>query len=154
MTMIKKHFVSSCLRGLVATFPALIFLFHGCTSFMAEYDPVALDKAVTLKTDTAKLLEKSFEPYKKHEKEILELLSKANQAYEYAAAKPKNIITTKQWKIMLDPDRNMLAGFFKYWRQKGTLSPFFISEASQIITEGFDTIIDLETRKIKGTEKE
>ena len=73
----------------------------------------------------------------------------ATKAYEYARGRPKNEESTKQWAIMIDPKRNMLAGFFEKWKSEGKLSKFFIDQAKGQISQGFDQISGLESGKIK-----
>jgi len=94
-------------------------------------------------------MDKAVNPYNNHRKDVEAVLLEARKAYEYAKQRPKNEESTKQWAIMMDPDRNMLAGFFKKWKQDGTLSKFFIGEAKDEIGDGFDAISGLESGKEK-----
>jgi hypothetical protein len=50
---------------------------------------------------------------------------------------------------MRDPDRNLLGGFLKRWKDKGTLSGVFVTEAKKNVSLGFDQIIGLESGLIK-----
>jgi len=125
----------------------LLLLFHQCAPLIATFDPFALELAVTLKTETLQLMDKAIEHYGHHEKEITSLLFKIEQAYEYVSAKKKNELSVKQWEILKDPNRNLVAGFIKQWKQKGYLKPRFITEAKKIIAHAFDTIIELEKGK-------
>ena len=50
---------------------------------------------------------------------------------------------------MIDPEKNLVAGFFKRWKTKDKLSPAFISEAKGQISSAFDSIIGLESGKNK-----
>jgi DNA transposition AAA+ family ATPase len=50
---------------------------------------------------------------------------------------------------MKDPDKNLLGGFLKRWKEKDKLSAVFVDEAKRLISTGFDQIIGLESGKIK-----
>lgn len=126
-------------------FGSLLF-FNGC---MAKFDPIAFQQATTLKVESLLLMEKATGSYTRHEGEITALMLKVERAYEYASNKPRNKITANQWKILADPDRNLLGGFMKQWKEKDRLGDVFIEEAKKIITDAFDTIIDLEKGKKK-----
>lgn len=122
-------------------------LFQSCSATIANYDPIALDKAVTLKLKSLELVEKAEETYASHEKEIRELMREIEQAYEYAANIPKNSLTARQWQVLKDPDSNLLGGFFTSWAKNGKLNPVLIREAAGIINQAFTAIIRLETLK-------
>ncbi len=119
-------------------------LFNGC---IAKYDPIALQYATDLKTESMLMMDKAVEAYTEHEDEIGALLLKVEQAFEYARNKPRNTISAKQWKIMRDPGRNLLVGFMERWRKKNSLSVAFIAEAKKQVADAFDTIVDLEKGK-------
>jgi hypothetical protein len=122
-------------------------IFQSCVKYIAAYDPIALNHAVSLKSKSINLVNKATEPYTDHEKEILESMQEIEQAYEYACSLPKNNLTVRQWEVLKDPERNLLGGFFKYWKQNGILTQDFIAEISGEISRAFDTIIKLETLK-------
>ena len=48
-----------------------------------------------------------------------------------------------------DPDRNLLGGFLKMWKAKGSLSLTFVAEKKAQIADAFDQIIQLEQGKQK-----
>ena len=128
-------------------FFAASVIFQSCVRYIAGYDPIALDKAVSLKSEAINLVKKATEPYADHEQEIRALILKVDQAYEYACSLPKNNLTARQWQVLKDPDRNLLGGFFNYWQQKEKLTQEFIAEISGEISRAFDAIIKLETLK-------
>lgn len=131
----------------------ICFLFlWSCNNSISRFSEQAYQQDVTLKVESLAIISKANEPYKKHEKEISKLKEKLDIAYEYAKGRPKNEITTRQWKIMINPDRHLLGGFLKRWKEQTSLSPYFIKQASGQISSAFDTIIDLESGKIKPTE--
>lgn len=142
------------MRSIVNHRAALLWLFlltlsiGGC-SLIAKYDKVAYQQATSVKVDSLALMRKANEAYSTHENAVVELNLKVDKAYEYAKGRPKNEIITKQWSIMKAPNRNLLGGFLKRWKEKGTLSEVFIKEAKGNISLGFDKIIGLESGLIK-----
>lgn len=56
------------------------------------------------------------------------------------------------WKILIDPDQNLLGGFLSRWKREETLSKIFIKQNRKLIADAFDTIIKLESGKIKPSE--
>ena len=116
------------------------------------YDQYAYTQSTGLKVDSLKLMNKATEDFTKHEAEVDELLTKVEKAYEYEKARPKNVITTKMWEKLKDPEKNLLGGFLKIWQEKKTLSKTFIEEAKKTVSDAFDQIIGLESGKIKKSE--
>ena len=135
---------------LITLFLFCLFLI-GCAA-ISPYSPVAYEYATTLKVDTMVLMDLATEPYSDHQSEISSLVIKLNQAYEYANGRPKNEISTTQWEILKDPEGNLVGGFLERWKEKSTLSSAYIQEKKQQIAAAFDTIIGLESKKIKPNE--
>lgn len=131
---------------------ALILLSLYACSYIAPYSHFAYQQATSLKVEALALMDKASEPYANHEKEIKELETKIEKAYEYAKGRPKNEHSTKQWQILKNPNRNLLGGFIKRWQEKSTLSKKFIEEAKRLVADAFDTISGLESGKIKKGE--
>ena len=121
----------------------------GCSLLIAKYDKVAYQQATSLKVESLALMEKATNSYSTHEGAVEELKVKVDKAYEYAKGRPKNEIITKQWSIMKDPKRNLLGGFLTRWKEKGTFSKTFVTEAKGNVSLGFDQIIGLESGLIK-----
>lgn len=130
-----------------------IFLpvFAAC-SYTAPYSQFAYEKTISLKVEALQLMDQATEPYSSHAAEVQNLETNLEKAYEYAKGRPKNEISTKQWQILKDPDRNLLGGFLKRWRTESTLSPTFIKEAKGLVSEAFDTISGLESGKINRSQ--
>ena len=84
--------------------------------------------------------------------DVYSLKIELSKAVEFAKGRPNNEISTKQWEILTDENRNLLGGFLKRWEEEDTLSPMFVDEAKKIISDAFDTIIGLESGKIKPSE--
>jgi hypothetical protein len=87
-----------------------------------------------------------------HNEAIEQLMIKVDKAYEYEKGRPKNEITTRMWDVLKNPDRNLLGGFVRRWREKEKLSQAFIEEAKELVAEAFDLISGLESQKIKEDE--
>ena len=126
----------------------VMLLATSCTT-ISPYSETAYKQATSIKAISLTLIDKAINPYSEHSNEVDELMLEAKKAYEYAKQRPKNTESTKQWEIMIDPDRNMLAGFFRKWEEDVTLNKFFIDEAKDEISDGFDTISSLESGKEK-----
>lgn len=97
-------------------------------------------------------MNKASESYSSHSAEVDSLIRKLKFAYEYAKGRPDNDIITKQWELMINPDRNLIGGFLRIWKEDLILSPVFVNEAQEVIGNAFDTIIGLESGKIKPSE--
>lgn len=119
----------------------------GCKNLQASYSAEAYQQAVSLKVETLALIDKATNPYKNHEDQITVLEKDLRKAYEYAKGRPNNQETTQQWSLMRDPEGNLLAGFLKRWEEQGSMPQPFVAEAKEIISDAFDTIIELESGK-------
>ena len=97
-------------------------------------------------------MDKATEEYSANKDIVEDLKTKLQKSYEYSKGRPKNDISTKQWEILISPDRNLLGGFLKRWESKNTLSRAFIDDAKGLVGDAFDTIIGLESGKIKSSE--
>jgi hypothetical protein len=131
----------------------LLFLFLflsilGCSP-VSEFNQVALDKTVSVKTDALNLISKANEEYTSHQSEIDSLKTNVEDAYQFSKTIPNNIETIAQWEIIRDPQRNSLFGLLERWKNKTTLSDTFISQVKILIAFDFNMIIDLETNKRK-----
>ena len=60
-----------------------------------------------------------------------------------------NDISAQQWRILIDSERNLLGGFLARWKKESRLSATFVTEAKGLVSDVFDTIIGLESGKIK-----
>jgi hypothetical protein len=86
----------------------LVFLSFNACSHISPFSHFAYQQATSLKAEALALMDKAAEPYANHEKEINELETELEFAYEYAKGRPKNELSTKQWQILKDPNRNLL----------------------------------------------
>ena len=97
-------------------------------------------------------MSKATEGYSKHAGEVDSLKKELRFAYEYAMGRPGNNEVTNRWEVMINPDRNLIGGFLRIWKEDLILSPVFVNEARGVIGEAFDTIIGLESGKIKPSQ--
>jgi hypothetical protein len=131
-----------------ALVPLLAALLTACPT-ISSYSETAYRYATTLKVESLALMEKATDPYADHATEAANLLLEIDKAYEYARGRPNNTISTRQWEILRSPDRALLGGFIARWKTEGKLSPVFITEVKENVSDAFDTISELESGKIK-----
>ena len=129
-------------------FPFLFLFLIGCAP-VSEFNQLAYQQSVSLKTDALKLISKSNENYIDHQAEIDSLKLNVENAYQFSKTIPNNSATISQWEIIRDPNRSSLFGLLERWKNKTTLSDTFISEVKILITSDFNTIIDFENNKRK-----
>jgi hypothetical protein len=131
---------------------SLVFLlaFAACSS-ISTYDQTAYLQAVNSKVDALALMAKATEPYTDHRSEVAQFLIELDKAYEYERGRPLNTDTIKQWDILRDPNRDLLGGFLKEWKESGRLLPVYVQRKETQISDAFDQIIQLESGKIKST---
>jgi hypothetical protein len=91
-------------------------------------------------------------PFSDYEEDVAFMKTELSKAYEFAKGRPNNEISTKQWEILIDENRNLLGGFLKRWENDETLSEMFVTEAQKLVSDAFDTIIGLESGKISPSE--
>lgn len=120
----------------------------GCSS-IAKFDQQAYNNAVNAKVSALILIEKAVTPYEQNQAEIAALRYALNQGYEYANGLPKNEIITQQWGIMKNPQGHLMGGFLERWQTKKILKTVFIENVKSLVSAGFDSIIGLESGKIK-----
>lgn len=120
----------------------------------AVFSEQAYQQAVSLKVESLDLMDKATENFSAHQTAVEQLQTDLQKAYQYAQGRPKNETTTRQWEILIDPEGNLLGGFLARWEEKGNMSEVFIEENKKIISDAFDTIIELESGKRKPSELE
>ena len=128
-------------------------LLASCTS-ISPFTPKAYEQATSLKAEALVIMDKATQPFSDNKQTVEALKLNLEKAYEYAKGIPKNEETTNQWAIIKDPSRNSLGGFLARWENKQTLSKDFIQEAKGLVSDGFDTIIELESGKRKPSESQ
>ena len=126
-----------------------VFLLSSSCATISTFSPAAYEQATSLKVDALTLMDKATDPFNGHGSEAEALSSRVEKAYEFAKGRPKDEVSTRQWAILKDPDRNLLGGFLKRWKEKSTLSSVFIAQAKGLVADAFDRIIGLESGKVK-----
>lgn len=129
-------------------FLLLFFFLTACNSLkMAPYDQYSYQKAIEIKLEAGKLMDKATSSFNENTGAIENLKDEITKMVEYEQYRPNNEISFQMWQILNDSEKNLLAGFLKRWEEKGTLSPFFITEAKNQITEAFNLLIQFEGKK-------
>ena len=129
---------------------ALALMLSACSSLIAPYNETSYRYATSLKPEAMRLMKRATEDYADHAAEVDALMLKVEQAYEYVAGLPNNDESAAQWKILKDPNQNLLGGFMKRWKKDGKLGKAFVDLAREdLVGPAFDAIIELESLKIK-----
>lgn len=126
-------------------------LLAGCST-IAPFSQKAYEQATSLKVEALAVMDKASEPFADHKQTVGVLKLNVEKAYEYAKGRPQNEETTRQWAIIKDASRNSLGGFLKRWEEKNSLLDSFIQEAKGLVSDGFDSVIELESGKRKPSE--
>jgi hypothetical protein len=129
-------------------FPFLLLFLFGCAP-VSEFNQVALDQSLSVKTDALNLISKASDDYSVHRSEIDSLKLSVENAYRYSKTIPNNTETIAQWEIIRDPNSSSLFGLLERWKSKTRLSDTFISQVKLLIASDFNTIIDFENNKRK-----
>jgi hypothetical protein len=130
---------------------AVSFFLLSCAN-ISEFSQHAYQQAVDLKVESLDLISNADQPFEDYADEVNALKIELSKAIEFAKGRPDNEISTKQWEILVDENRNLLGGVLKRWEDEGSLSSMFVDEQKQIISDAFDKIIGLESGKIKRSE--
>lgn len=127
-----------------------LFSFVGACASTSPYSATAYEQAVSLKVQSLSLMKKATNSYNSHKEAVERLEDEIDIAYEFAKGRPNNEVSTKQWELLKDPERNLLGGFLARWEKEKELSKGFIMEARGLIADAFDKIIQLESQKIRA----
>jgi hypothetical protein len=130
---------------------AFVWLSLVSCALIAHYDRAAYEHATSAKVDTLALMNKATGSYDEHAKEVEALVLELDKAYEYDRGRQLNKTTVAQWDVLRDPNRNLVGGFLKMWKAKGTLSATFVAEKRRQVADAFDQIIKLESGKPRPT---
>jgi outer membrane murein-binding lipoprotein Lpp len=131
-------------QNLIAVLASLFLA--GC-ALISNYDQVAYEHATSAKVDTLALMDKATGSYDEHQKEVDALVVELNKAYEYDRGRSLNKFTVAQWDVLRDPNGDLVGGFLKMWKAKGSLLPGVVTEKKIQIGKAFDKIIALESGK-------
>ena len=123
----------------------------GCGPTISLYDQYSYTQATSVKVDALNVVAMATEDYASHQKDVTALNLQMQKIYEYDKHLPKNVITTKQWEIIIDSSGHSMGGFLARWQKEGKLGAAFVSDKKVQIGEDFDQIIQLEAAKIKSS---
>jgi len=129
--------------------PVLALLLATCAPTISPFSATAYEQATSLKVDALALMGKATEPYRKHGDDVVALKLRLAKAHEFALGRPRNEISTQQWAILTDTSRHLLGGFLARWQRDSALSAAFVADAQAEVGRAFDTIIGLESGKLK-----
>jgi len=141
--MLIRRQISVCARFI------LVFSVASCTPAIAPFSQQAYLYATELKVESLKLMDMAETPFQENLNRVDKLLTQLDKAYEFAKGRPRNEHSTLQWEILLNADRNLFGGFLKRWELEGTLSYPFIRESRLLVSDAFDTVIGLESGKLR-----
>jgi hypothetical protein len=80
-------------------------------------------------------------------------MTKVEKSYEYAKGRPHNDKSTQQWARIRDPDKNLLGGFIRFWKDKGTMNAIFINDHKTNFNDACDYIIELESGRLRNNHR-
>ncbi|KAB8155371.1 hypothetical protein EZY14_005650 [Kordia sp. TARA_039_SRF] len=134
---------------------ALAFLLlTSCASLRtAAFDQYSYQKGTEIKVDAQRIMDKATMSYESQLEAIENFQAELDKMVEYEKNKPDNQISYAMWKMMANPEKNFIAGFLKRWKDQGTLSSFFITEAKGQVVEALDMILQYEGKKDPAAEK-
>jgi len=139
-------------RGLLAL--ALLVALNGCAVFrgMSAFDQNSYTSAMTLKTESLDLIERSrrVQGETTPTPELLALQAQLDAQVAYEVGKGKeNALSAKQWRLLADPQGNLLGGYLTRWATGARLSDGYVTEKKHQIGDAFDEVLRLEGGKRK-----
>ncbi len=132
---------------------ALLLVTSCATLRTAAFDQYSYQKGTEIKVDAQRLMDKATMSYDSQKAAIENFETELEKMVEYEKNKPDNQISYAMWKMIANPDKNLAGGFLKRWKEKGTLSSFFITEAKGQVVEALDLILQYEGKKDPAAEK-
>lgn len=119
----------------------------GC-AVTSKFDQNSYDTAQSLKIEVLALFDKADGKASEYPLEIARLKDRMNFALSYENGKGKpNVISAKQWEIVVSDTHNLVGSFLKKWEEGKPLSKAYLIEKRDQISDGFDQIIKLEAAK-------
>jgi hypothetical protein len=140
-------------RAMMRMLPAVVMM---CSSgsTIATHSPSACEQALTLKVGSLALMDKTNDSSPVHYADIDDLLQRIEKARDLARGRSRNEISLKQWEILMDPKEGLLGEFLKRWFCGPIRSQAYLSAKKNQIAKAFDTIIGLESCKIRHVDIE
>lgn len=137
LTIAKITIISSCAASAVSC------------STISTFDQKAYENATALKVDAKNTMAGATRSFSSQEAKVSSLQTSLEKAYEYDAGRPRNQMTVKMWGLLLNPQGDLLGGFVSEWKQSRQLKPKYVADKQVQVSRAFDTIIGLESGKIK-----
>jgi len=126
---------------------AVVVLAGACGPTISTFNAEAYDRATALKVESLALMDSATTPYAEHAAAVRQLRTELRKAHEFARGRPHNEVSARQWALLLDPERDLLGGFLRDWKQQSSFSTAFVREKKKQVAAAFDTIIELESGK-------
>ncbi|WP_046745896.1 hypothetical protein [Kordia zhangzhouensis] len=131
----------------------LLLLVTSCASLRtAAFDQYSYQKGTELKVDALRLMDKATSSYESQKAAIENFETELDKMVEYEKNKPNNQISYAMWKMIANPEKNLVAGFLKRWKNEGQLSSFFVTEAKGQVEEALNLILEYEGKKDPAAE--
>jgi hypothetical protein len=141
-----------------------ILFFESCKPTIATYDQYSYSQLSNVKVEVLNLLDKSSENYQNHQTEAENVLKEVHKSMEYDVHKPNNGVMANMWRILdtllistkpvnSSNPKSHLRGIIATWKKEDKLSEGFSSEAAKQIADGFDLLMELESKKIHNDDK-
>ncbi|WP_332316544.1 hypothetical protein [Salinibacter sp.] len=125
----------------------LLLALSACGPAISEFNAQAYEQATSLKVEALALMDEATRPYSEHAEAVQQLKTDLEKAHEFAKGRPNNEISARQWRILIDAERDLLGGFLADWQEQSSFSPAFVDEKKTQVARAFDTIIELESGK-------
>ncbi len=125
----------------------LLLAATACRPTISEFNARAYEQATSLKVEALALMDKATMPHAEHADAVQHLTTELEKAHEFAKGRPDNEISARQWRILTDPERDLLGGFLADWEEQSSFSAAFVEEKKIQVARAFDTIIELESGK-------
>lgn len=126
----------------------LLFLLSGCAT-ISQFDQYSYAQATSIKIDALNIMDSAINDYQLHKPEVIRVKTSIDKIYEYEKHRPKNTFTDKMWGEVKDSSGHLFGGFIARWQREGKLNKIFIQEAKTLVSDSFDEIAQLESKKIK-----
>ena len=127
-------------------------ILYGCSNTISLYDQYAYSQTTSAKVDALNAMDLATDDYTTHQKDIADIQTELQKAYEYEKHRQKNVFTIKMWDILLDSNGHLFGGFIKRWQNEGRLKKGYIVDKKKEIGIAFDEIAELESKKIKQSQ--
>ncbi len=116
------------------------------------YDHYTFTQTLETKVMVENLFKRSVtQQYSDNVASVNELQQQLQKMLEYEKTKQNNLIMQKMWEVH-NKEGSALQGFFKVWKEQGTMSEVFIQEFTPEVSKSFDLMVDFEANKSKETE--